>query len=57
MEFSKTYYELYNDIANFRVLTEIQINKLESLTSLERLKLLYVYNDLMKLLKDTNVIE
>ena len=57
MEFSKTYYELYNDIANFRVLTEVQINKLESLTSLERLKLLYVYNDLMKLLKDTNVIE
>ena len=56
MEFSKTYYELYNDIANYRVLTEEQINKLESLTPLERLKLIIVYNDLMKLLKDANII-
>ena len=57
MEFSKTYYELYNDIVNYRILTEEQINKLESLTPLERLRLLKVYNDIIKSLKDANVLD
>ena len=57
MEFSKIYYELYDDIANYRVLTEEQIKKLESLTPSERLSLLKVYNDIMKSLKDANVVD
>ena len=57
MEFSKIYYELYDDIANYRVLTEEQIKKLESLTPLERLRLLKVYNDIIKSLKDANVLD
>ena len=57
MEFSKIYYELYDDIANYRVLTEEQIEKLESLTPLERLRLLKVYNDIIKSLKDANVLD
>ena len=57
MEFSKIYYELYDDIANYRVLTEEQIKRLESLTSAERLSLLKVYNDIMKSLKDANVVD
>ena len=52
MEFSKIYYELYDDIANYRVLTEEQIKKLESLTPAERLSLLKVYNDVIESLKD-----
>ena len=51
MEFSN-YYELYDDIANYRVLTEEQIKKLESLTPSEILSLLKVYNDVMESLKD-----
>ena len=57
MEFSKIYNELYSDIANYRVLTEEQIKKLESLTPAERLSLLKVYNDIMKSLKDANVVD
>ena len=57
MEFSKIYYELYNEIVNYRVLTEEKIEKLESLTPLERLRLLKVYNDIIKSLKDANVLD
>ena len=57
MEFSKIYYEMYNEITNYRVLTEEQIKKLESLTPAERLSLLKVYNDIIKSLKDANVLD
>ena len=57
MEFSKNYYELYNDIANYRVLTDEQVEKIEKLTPEERLSLLKVYNDVIKSLKDSNVLD
>ena len=52
MEFSNIYNELHEDIVNYRVLTEEQIKKLESLTPSERLSLLKVYNEVVESLKD-----
>lgn len=37
---SKLYYELYNDIANYRILTNEQLQQLELLTIYERLELI-----------------
>lgn len=50
------YYELYNDIVNYRTLTKEQVEKLNQLTEKEKLKLLIVYNDLINALKEGEFI-
>ena len=56
-KYSKIYYELYNDIANYRVLTEEQKLKLESLTSEEKIKLLLLYNNVIITIHECKLIE
>ena len=50
------YYELYNDIVNFRTLTKEQLEKLNQLTEKEKLKLLLAYNDVIIALKEGEFI-
>ena len=56
MEFSKIYYELYDDIANYRVLTEEQIKKLESLTPAESFHVIHYLTELHNYHTNTNYL-
>tara|TARA_B100001287_G_scaffold276730_1_gene288998 strand:+ start:25564 stop:25740 length:177 start_codon:yes stop_codon:yes gene_type:complete len=56
-KYSKIYYELYNDIANYRVLTEEQKLKLEYLTSEEKIKLLLLYNNVIITIHECKLAE
>ncbi len=55
--FSKLYYEIYNDIANYRILTKEQLEKLSCLSSLERLNIILTYNKIITILIESDVID
>lgn len=57
MEPSREYRELYNDIANYRVLTKEQIKKLDNLTPLEKLDLIKLYNEVMQSITEAGLFE
>lgn len=56
-ELSKLYYTIYNDIVNYRVLTNEQLQQLESLTVLERLELIKTYNIILSTLYENGLID
>ena len=55
--FSKLYYELYNDIVNYRILTKEQLKNLSCLSSLERLNIILTYNKIITVLLESDVID
>ena len=56
MDYSQDYKELYNDIANYRELTEEQKKKLENLTPHEMLNLIKLYDKVVTCLKEAGLL-
>ncbi len=54
---SKLYYNIYNDIANYRVFNEDTLSSFKNLTHEECIKLLITYNTIMQTLYEGGFLD